>query len=127
MRYNRYELRSPPDCTVCPRHKQDWLRRPPFRPGASPMNSPTNSPTRPTYPINPTPFTSVKCNDLFWAPRVETNRAVTIPFAFQQCETTGRLDIFRRAAASLHADPNADKTLPGYPFDDTDVYKVIEG
>lgn len=79
------------------------------------------------YPIKPVPFTSVHFNDAFWAPRIEVNRKVTIPFAFQQCERTGRLDNFARAAAALRGEELKDKRPPGYPFDDTDIYKVIEG
>ncbi len=79
------------------------------------------------YPVKPVPFTAVECNDAFWAPRIETNRAVTIPFAFGQCESAGRVELFRRAAASMRGDPDVDRTPPGYVFDDTDVYKVIEG
>ena len=73
------------------------------------------------------PFTSVHLNDVFWAPRIETNRTVTIPFAFQQCEKTGRVDLFERAAKALKGEELTNKQPPGYPFDDTDVYKVIEG
>lgn len=79
------------------------------------------------YPVKAVPFTEVHCDDVFWAPRIETNRAVTVPFAFEQCEMSGRVDLFRRAAASLRADPDVDKSPPGYPFDETDVYKVLEG
>lgn len=78
------------------------------------------------YPISPLPFSDVDIADEFWTPRIETNRTVTIPFAFQQCEASGRVDLFRRAAAVLRGEPTVDKTPPGYPFDDTDVYKVIE-
>src|ERR1039458_4765016 len=79
------------------------------------------------YPVKPVPFTAVHFNDTFWLPRIETNRKVTIPFAFQKCEETGRLYNFERAAAVLRGETIADKTPPGYPFDDTDLYKVIEG
>ena len=79
------------------------------------------------YPIKPVPFTSVHVNDVFWAPRIETNRKVTIPFAFQKDEETGRVDLFVRAAKALRGEPLENKRAPGYPFDDTDVYKVIEG
>src|ERR1017187_10497991 len=79
------------------------------------------------YPVKPVPFTAVHFNDTFWLPRIETNRKVTIPFAFQKCEETGRLYNFERAAAVLRGEAIADKTPPGYPFDDTDIYKVIEG
>ncbi len=46
------------------------------------------------YPIKPVPFTAVHLNDVFWAPRIEINRTVTIPFAFEQCEKSGRMDNF---------------------------------
>jgi DUF1680 family protein len=83
--------------------------------------------SRPDYPFEPVPFTSVHLNDVFWAPRIETNRKVTIPVAFQQCERTQRVYHFERAAAALRGEPLADRKPPGYPFDDTDLYKVIEG
>jgi len=79
------------------------------------------------YPVQPVPFTAVHLNDVFWAPRIETNRQVTIPFAFQQCELSGRVDNFERAARALRGEPLANTKPPGYPFDDTDLYKVIEG
>jgi DUF1680 family protein len=79
------------------------------------------------YPVKPVPFTSVHFNDVFWAPRIEVNRTVTIPFAFQQDEDSKRVYNFERAAKALLGETLEDKKAPGYPFDDTDVYKVIEG
>src|SRR5215467_12368739 len=79
------------------------------------------------YPVKPVPFTAVHFNDVFWAPRIEVNRKVTIPFAFQKCEETGRLDNFERAAKALRGEELTNKKPPGYPFDDTDIYKVLEG
>src|SRR4051812_17428642 len=79
------------------------------------------------YPVQPVPFTAVHLDDVFWAPRIETNRIVTIPFAFKQCELSGRVENFIRAAKALRGEPLDNTKLPGYPFDDTDVYKVIEG
>ena len=73
------------------------------------------------------PFTAVHLNDDFWAPRIEINRTASIPSAFEQCELTGRVKLFERAAAVLRGEPNVDKRPPGYPFDETDLYKVIEG
>jgi uncharacterized protein len=81
----------------------------------------------PDYPAKPVPFTEVHVNDVFWAPRIEVNRTVTIPFAFQKDEETGRIDNFIRAAEALRGESFANHKPPGYPFDDTDVYKVIEG
>jgi DUF1680 family protein len=79
------------------------------------------------YPVKPVPFTAVHVNDGFWAPRIEVNRTVTIPAAFAQDEKTGRLDNFIRAAKALRKEAFEDHKAPGYPFDDTDIYKVIEG
>ena len=79
------------------------------------------------YPVKPVPFTAVHVNDGFWAPRIETNRTVTIPFAFDKDEETGRVDNFIRAAKALRGEPFENHKYPPYPFDDTDVYKVIEG
>src|SRR5215472_12198959 len=79
------------------------------------------------YPVKPVPFTAVHVTDSFWAPRIETNRKVTIPFAFQKDEETGRVYIFIRAAQALRGETFTNHKPPGYPFDDTDVYKVIEG
>lgn len=92
----------------------------------------TQEPQRPApngrdYPVQPVPFTSVHLDDEFWAPRIETNRKVTIPVAFQQCERTQRVYNFERAARVLRGEPLADLSPPPYPFDDTDLYKVIEG
>jgi uncharacterized protein len=79
------------------------------------------------YPVKPVPFTAVHIDDTFWAPRIETNRTVTIPFAFGKDEETGRVDNFIRAGKALRGEPFDNKQFPPYPFDDTDVYKVIEG
>jgi hypothetical protein len=86
----------------------------------------TPTPAR-DYPVQPVPFTAVKLTDSFWAPRIEVNRTATIPVAFEQCERTNRVDLFVRAAQVLRGEEPAHRNPPGYPFDDTDVYKVIEG
>jgi DUF1680 family protein len=87
----------------------------------------THSQSKPDYPIKPVAFTAVHLNDEFWAPRIEINRTSSIPSAFEQCELTGRVNLFERAAAVLRGEANVDKRPPGYPFDETDLYKVIEG
>ncbi|MBN1996841.1 glycoside hydrolase family 127 protein [candidate division KSB1 bacterium] len=73
------------------------------------------------YPIQPVPFTAVKLTDKFWAPRIVTNYKVTIPIAIQQCYTTGRVDNFKIAGKF-----KSGKFKTEYPFDDTDIYKLIE-
>ncbi|WP_300502641.1 glycoside hydrolase family 127 protein [uncultured Duncaniella sp.] len=74
------------------------------------------------YPIEPVPFTSVKIDDPFWGQRLEAARNVTIPLAFSKCEESGRYDNFIKAA-----NPSESYEVGGFPFDDTDVYKTIEG
>lgn len=73
------------------------------------------------YPIKPVSFTNVKLDDHFWSPRIETNRTVTIPASFARCENTGRVKNFEMAAA------RSGKFCTKFPFDDTDIYKTIEG
>jgi len=82
---------------------------------------------KPDYPVQPVSFVNVHLNDVFWAPRIETNRTSSIPNAFQQCERTQRVYHFERAAAALRGETLTDTRPPGYPFDDSDLYKVIEG
>jgi DUF1680 family protein len=79
------------------------------------------------YPFKPVPFTAVHLDDLFWAPRLETNCLTTIPYAFGKCEESGRMNNFQRAAAVLSGEDVEDRKPPGFPFDDTDLYKVLEG
>jgi DUF1680 family protein len=91
------------------------------------LRSQSGAPRKPDYPIRPVPFTDVHLTDVFWAPRIEVNRTASIPSAFEQCELTGRVKLFERAAQVLRGEPLDDKRPPGYPFDETDLYKVIEG
>jgi uncharacterized protein len=73
------------------------------------------------YPIRPVPFTAVKVADYFWSPRMETNRVTTVWYDFKKCEETGRIDNFAKAGKLMPG------TFRGTPFEDSDVYKVIEG
>jgi len=74
------------------------------------------------YPINPVPFTSVKVSEGFWGQRLQASREVTVPLAFSKCEETGRYRNFENAAH-----PSDTIHVGGFSFDDTDVYKTIEG
>ena len=73
------------------------------------------------YNIKGVPFNLVSINDQFWLPKIETNRTVTIPSSFKKCEETGRIENFVLAAKKT------GKFLTTFPFDDTDIYKIIEG
>ncbi len=77
--------------------------------------------TNPDYPVQPVPLNAVHVDDAFWSPRLETNRATTVPYDFQKCQETGRLDNFAKAGKLMPG------PFRGTPFDDSDVYKVIEG
>ncbi len=74
------------------------------------------------YPFSAIPFNEVKVNDNFWLPKIETNRTATIPASFQKCEEMGRLDNFLIAGGIMEGTTKGEM-----PFDDTDVYKIIEG
>lgn len=73
------------------------------------------------YTIQAVPFTQVSLSDNFWLPRIKVNRDVTIPASFDRCEQTGRVNNFIMAAE------HKGKFCTKYPFDDTDIYKTIEG
>jgi hypothetical protein len=79
------------------------------------------TPRRHDYPIEPVSLKQVKLNDAFWNPRIEINRAVTIPAVFQKCEETGRVENFAIAAGLKQGEQRGE-----YPFDDSDLYKSIE-
>ena len=75
------------------------------------------------YPINPVPFTAVKVTDgTFWGQRLRAAREVTVPLAFSKCESEGRYRNFVQCQ-----NPSPDYPPSGFSFDDTDVYKTIEG
>ena len=74
------------------------------------------------YPIHPVLFTDVKLTDHFWANRIKINHEVTIPFTLEKCKSTGRIRNFEIAGGMAHGD-----FCTQFTFDDTDVYKIIEG
>ena len=73
------------------------------------------------YPIQPLPFTQVAVGDGFWQARIHTAINDTIPYNFEKCEETGRVDNFDKAAGLM------DGAHEGLVFNDSDVFKVIEG
>jgi uncharacterized protein len=70
--------------------------------------------------LRPVPLTAIRLEDEFWAPRLRINREVTLPAQYEQCEQTGRIDNFRRAAGKK------DVPYQGIYFNDSDVYKWVE-
>jgi hypothetical protein len=73
------------------------------------------------YTIAPVSFAAVRIEDGFWSPRMEANRLTTVPVCFRKCEETGRIDNFAKAGGLLPGE------FRGIRYDDSDVYKVIEG
>lgn len=73
------------------------------------------------YPIKPVAFTQVRIDDNFWAPRIKTNREVTIPYTFEKSVETGRISNFAKAGGLETGE------FQGIYFNDSDVFKIIEG
>jgi len=67
------------------------------------------------------PFTKVKIDDAFWRPRLELLNQVTIKACLKQCHETGRIANFAKAAGQMEGE------FEGIYYDDSDVYKVLEG
>lgn len=88
-------------------------------PGLSAM--PQGQTLQSDYPIQAVPMTQVRVQGGFWGPRLETNRRVTIPYDFQKCEETGRIDNFAKAGGLMPG------PFIGIRYNDSDVFKVIEG
>lgn len=71
--------------------------------------------------VEPVDFSVVKITDGFWRPRLESHAAVTVPVCIDQIENrTGRIRNFEHAAAG-------GGEHSGIFFDDSDVYKAMEG
>ena len=73
------------------------------------------------YNVKPVPFNQVHVRDRFWTPRLETSRQVTIPYCFEKCEETDRISNYEKAAGLKQGKHE------GTYFNDSDVYKVMEG
>ena len=88
------------------------------------------------YPYTQVPFTSVNiAHDSFWGARLKAAREVTVPLAFSKCASEHRYKNFDMAAYTLQHPGHPGLATPewdvakfmGFSFDDTDVYKTIEG
>ncbi|KQS33487.1 glycoside hydrolase family 127 protein [Dyadobacter sp. Leaf189] len=74
-----------------------------------------------TTQLKPVPLKNVKTTTGFWHERLETARNTTIPHALHQCEESGRFDNFAVAGGLKKG------KFRGARFDDSDVFKVVEG
>lgn len=72
-------------------------------------------------PLRPVPASDVKVQDTFWSARQRAGREGTLRQNIEQCEKTGRLSNFEIAAGLKKGE------YQGYFFNDSDVYKAIEG
>ena len=79
-------------------------------------------PTFSDYPISAVDIKNVEINDAFWLPKIKIIQDTTIQYAFKKCEEEGRMENFLIAGGRKKG-PVRGKM----PFDDTDVYKIIEG
>ncbi len=71
--------------------------------------------------MTPVPFSDVRIDDGFWSPRLELHKFETLKVCMDQIENqTGRMQNFERAA-------EGEGEHSGIFFDDSDVYKALEG
>src|SRR5262249_32278664 len=76
-----------------------------------------------TANLKPVPFSDVRVEDAsFWGTRLRINREKTLPHNLKMCETTGRVQNFAIAAGQC-----AGGFQGKFFFNDSDVYKVLEG
>jgi len=75
----------------------------------------------PAAQLKPVPIGAVRMTDEFWAARLRQMREVTLPSQYELMEETGRIDNFRRASGKIKGE------FKGIYFNDSDVYKWIEG
>ncbi len=66
-------------------------------------------------------FSEVEIEDPLWNGMIELVRTATIPACIERCRETGRLDNFMIASGAIAG------THSGKSYDDSDVYKVLEG
>lgn len=74
------------------------------------------------YPITAVPIRNIVLTDNFWLPKIKMIQQTTIQYAFDKCYQEGRMDNFLIAGGKMKG-----KTKGKMPFDDTDLYKIIEG
>jgi len=74
------------------------------------------------YALQPVDIRQVHQTDNFWLPVIRKVQERTIAFALDKCSEEGRMDNFLMAGGQMQGE-----TRGAMPFDDTDVYKIIEG
>ncbi|MDR2085925.1 MAG: glycoside hydrolase family 127 protein [Dysgonamonadaceae bacterium] len=81
------------------------------------------------YPIEQVNLNQVELTDNFWLPLIRTVQGKTIAYSFKKCEEEGRMENFVTAGDVIRGKQQrgAAKARGTMVFDDTDVYKTIEG
>ncbi|HLP15241.1 MAG TPA: beta-L-arabinofuranosidase domain-containing protein, partial [Bacteroidota bacterium] len=74
------------------------------------------------YPITAANIKRVVLTDNFWLSKIRTIQGTTIRYAFDKCAQEGRMENFLIAGGKKKG-----KVRGKMPFDDTDLYKIIEG
>jgi hypothetical protein len=74
------------------------------------------------YQIEPVNIQHVKLVDEFWLPIIKQVQEKTIEYAIAKCDEEGRFDNFLIAGGIMEGEAKGEM-----PFDDSDVYKIIEG
>ncbi|RKS99595.1 glycoside hydrolase family 127 protein [Flavobacterium sp. 123] len=82
----------------------------------------STAPKKSGYTITPVNIQNVKLTDAFWLPIIKKVQEKTVEYAIQKCEEEGRMDNFLIAGGKMQGSVKGQM-----PFDDTDVYKIIEG
>jgi len=79
--------------------------------------------------IKQVPFTDVQVKDQFWKQRLDVMRNTTIRYAFQKVTDAGQIRNFEYAGKILSGEAQAGTLTfqSGNPYDDAEVYKVLEG
>ncbi len=71
--------------------------------------------------LEPVYFTDIRIKDNFWTKKTKTHQRNTLAICLEKCQETGRLDNFKKAAGEKEG------KFEGIYFNDSDVYKVLEG
>lgn len=81
------------------------------------------------YPVRQVNLRQITLTDNFWLPKIKTVQEKTIAYAFKKCEEEGRMENFVTAGDVIRGKQKRGeaKARGKMVFDDTDVYKTIEG
>lgn len=88
---------------------------------ASCGNNPASQDTEQTGWLVTPSLQAVSVTDDFWKPIIDRNRTITIPYIFEKCEETGRIDNFAIAGGLKKGKHTGER------YNDSDVFKIIEG